>query len=866
MLRQYRDLKAQHPGVLLLFRLGDFYELFEGDAEVAARALELTLTSREMGRGIRVPMCGVPYHALDRYLPRLLRQGLRAAVVEQTEDAKQAKGLVQREVVRVITPGTLTEDALLDQTANNYLVALADGPREVALARCDLSTGEFAVTEFSGEGLWRQVVEELERIGPAELLWSLLLQVTPTLREDLVARLGCGLTEVPGLEGEPAARLLCGHFGCHDLRGLGLEERPLALGAAATLLAYVHETQRGAAGQITTLAHYTTGETMALDAATRRNLELVTTLRDGQTGAGTLLWLLDATQTPMGARLLRGWLARPLLRAAAVDVRLDAVAAWHDDMIAREDVRAELKRVSDLERLVARAVTGRVLPRDLVALREGLKRLPALRVLLADQQAARLDDLAAEMVDLSGLVDFLDQALADEPPPVLKDGGVIRAGYSPDLDELRALATQGKGWISELEATERAATGIGNLKVGYNQVFGYYLEVTRSQLHLVPERYIRKQTLANAERYFSPELKEYEAKVLGAEERLAALEAELFSGVRERIAAEAEPIGRNARAIAEADVYAALAHVAAERGYTRPVLDEGSKIILRDARHPIVEATRSEHPFVPNDTELDTQTSQIHIITGPNMSGKSTYLRQVALLTLMAQIGSFVPAAEAHIGVVDRIFTRVGAQDDLATGQSTFMVEMTETAHILHNATRRSLVVLDEIGRGTSTYDGLSIAWAVVEYLHDRARSGAKTLFATHYHDLNALEARLARVRNYRVAVAEERGAVRFLHRIEPGGTDRSYGLEVARLAGLPQWVIRRAQQVLGSLEQDRRDPATVPEPAEPQSQQLSLFLDVPAENPALEQLRGLDVMRLTPLEAITRLYELQQLAARDDG
>ena len=510
---------------------------------------------------------------------------------------------------------------------------------------------------------------------------------------------------------------------------------------------------------------------------------------------------------------------------------------------------------------MTKAVTNRALPRDLVALREGLRRLPEVQLLLADLSAERMRELAGEMVDLGELVMLLDRALADDPPPQLKDGGAIRPGYSPDLDELRAVASQGKGWITDLEAKERAATGIGNLKVGFNQVFGYYLEVTRSNAHLVPDRYIRKQTLANAERYISPELKEYETKVLGAEERLAALEADLFAQVRATVAEHAEPILTTARALAEADVYGALAHVAAERGYTRPVVDERDQLTIRNGRHPIVEATRPDHPFVPNDTHLDTRSSQIHIITGPNMAGKSTYLRQVALITLMAQLGSYVPADHAEIGVVDRIFTRVGAQDDLATGQSTFMVEMTETANILHNATRRSLVVLDEIGRGTSTYDGMSIAWAVVEFLHDRERSGAKTLFATHYHDLNALEERLARVSNYRVAVTEDQRGVHFLHRIEAGGTDRSYGIEVARLAGLPQWTIRRAQQILDSLERDRRDPSQVPEAPEFQPQQMSLFIEPEPENPALEVLRALDVMRLTPIEAINRLYELQQMA-----
>jgi DNA mismatch repair protein MutS len=866
MLAQYRELKARHPGVLLLFRLGDFYELFEEDADVASKALELTLTGREMGRGHRVAMCGVPQHALDRYLPRLIRQGFRAAVVEQTEDPKLSKGLVARDVVRVISAGTVTEDVLLEQRANNYLVALADGPRAYALAVADISTGEFRYTEFNGDQALRALTEELERLAPAEILWPLDMQTAPAVRDTLAERLGAQVTAVESGDSAraPGRELLCRHFGVERLAAFGLEDRPLALAACATLLRYVHDTQRAAAGQLATLASYTTGETMILDAATRRNLELTLTLRDGQSGAGTLLWLLDATQTPMGARLLRGWLVRPLLRAPAVNARLDAVGALFDDVIGREDVRAELRKVSDLERLITKAVTGRALPRDLLALRESLRRLPALQVLLTDFTATRLAELAAAIADLGALVAELDAALHDEPPAQLKDGGTIRERYSPELDELRALASHGKGWIVELEAKERAATGIGNLKVGFNQVFGYYIEVTHAHRERVPERWIRKQTVANAERYISPELKEWEAKILGAEERLLALESRLFGELRARCAESAAPILASARAIAEVDVYAALAHVAAQRGYVRPTVDEGDVLHLREARHPIVEATRPDIPFVPNDTLLDTADSRLHIVTGPNMAGKSTYLRQVALITLMAQLGSFVPASEARIGTVDRIFTRVGAQDDLATGQSTFMVEMTETANILHNATRRSLVVLDEIGRGTSTHDGLAIAWAVVEYLHDHERSAAKTLFATHYHDLNALEGRLKHVRNYRVAVAEDQRGVHFLHRIEPGGTDRSYGIEVARLAGLPPWVIRRAQQILTSLEGSERGAVEVPAAAAYEPVQLALFAESVEEHPALLALRGLDVMRLTPIEAINRLFELQKMAQKE--
>ncbi len=863
MYRQYRELKQRHPGLLLLFRLGDFYELFEADAETAAAALELTLTSREMGKGRRVPMCGIPYHALDRYLPRLVRQGFRAAICEQVEDPALARGLVKRDVVRVVTPGTLTEDAMLDAAANNYLVALADAPRQFALAVADVSTGSFQVTGFSGDDARERLLEELERLQPAELLWPLSMQAPTHFQDELARRTGGGVTvtEASDHDGVAAAERLCRHFGVASLRGFGLDDQPLLVEAAATLLRYVQETQRDTAGQMSALAVYSTQHHMTLDAATRRNLELIVTLRDGQPGRGTLLWLLDDTRTPMGARLLRSWLLRPLTAVAPITERLDAVDAIFGSVLARADLRTALARVADLERLVAKAATGRALPRDLVALRESLRHLPAIRDLAGSQSAARLQALAASFADLGELVDLLDGALADDPPAQLKDGGAIRAGYSPELDELRAISLDGKSWIAALEAQERAATGISSLKIGFNQVFGYYLEVTRSNLALVPDRYIRKQTLANAERFISPELKEQEARVLSAEDRRAQLEQSLFGEIRQIVAAQADQILSTARAVAEIDALVSLAQVAAERGYARPTVADSERLHIRNGRHPIVEATQPQIPFVPNDTELDTASSQVHIITGPNMAGKSTYLRQVALITLLAQIGCFVPADEATIGLVDRIFTRVGAQDDLATGQSTFMVEMTETANILHHATRRSLVVLDEIGRGTSTYDGLSIAWAVVEYLLDR---GPKTLFATHYHDLNELESRLERIANYRVAVAEERDRVRFLHRIERGGTDRSYGVEVARLAGLPSWVIRRAQQILVELERGAGDRPDIPEARAAEPVQLALFGEA-GPHPVVAELRRLDVMRLTPIEAINRLYQLQQMAHQDD-
>lgn len=865
MFRQWRQLKQQYPDCLLMFRMGDFYELFGEDAEVAARALELTLTARDAGHGQRIPMCGIPYHAVDRYLPRLVRQGFKAAIAEQIEDPREARGLVKRDIVRIVTPGTLTEETLLEARQNNYLVALADAPREYALAVADVSTGEFRVTALRGEDARERLLDELERLAPAEVLWPLTMQSDPALQAAIEERTGARVTvtESGDTTTKPGAELLCRHFGVANLDAFGVADQPLMIEAAATALRYVAETQRSAARQISALAVYTTADHMNLDAATRRNLELVATIREGAGGQGTLLWLLDATMTAMGARLLRYRLVRPLTRLALIEERLEAVDAFARDVLRREDVRRTLWRMADIERLVSKAATARALPRDLVALRTALQRLPTLRRLIHGMPSRRLAELAEQLADLSDLVELLEAALVDDPPANLKDGGFIREGYSPELDELRRLGVEGKEWIAALEAREREATGIASLKVGFNQVFGYYIEVTRPNLALVPAHYIRKQTLANAERFITPDLKEWEAKVLSADEKLLELEQRLFAELRGVVAEQAAPLLATARAIAEIDVHSALAHVAAERGYVRPTMNESDRIVIRNGRHPIVEATQTDQPFVPNDTELDSQTSQIHIVTGPNMAGKSTYLRQVALIVLMAQCGSFVPAERAEIGVVDRIFTRIGAQDDLAMGRSTFMVEMTETAHILHHATARSLVILDEIGRGTSTYDGLSIAWAVVEYLHDRERSGAKTLFATHYHYLNELEERLERVRNYRVAVAEEGNTVRFLHRIEPGGTDRSYGIEVGRLAGLPDWVVHRAGQILGSFESRGDGEWEVPEAPAPGVVQLRLFDDV-GPHPVIEALRSLDVMRLTPIEAICKLHELQQMAREE--
>jgi len=887
MLAQYRAIKRQHEDVILLFRLGDFYEMFGDDAKVAAQVLELVLTSREIGKGRRIPMCGIPYHAADRYLARLLAAGHKAAICEQVEDPRKTKGLVKREVVRILTPGTVVEEHLLDERTNNYLLALARHGDRWGLAAADCSTGDLAVTELTGPSARDDLQEELARLQPAEVLLAGGAEERP-LVERLVAPWRAAVSEWPAdaFLAEGPEEMLKRHFGVSSLRGFGCHDLPAAIEAAAGLLAYLQHTQKSGLEQVRSLRTYSRSQFMALDASTRRNLELFQSLRDG-TREHTLIWVLDQTVTPLGARLLRRWLAAPLLDVAAIGERLDRVQALVEDPTLRARVRDLLRGVRDLERLVSRAAAGAATGRDLAALRDSLARLPELAQALAGAQRPALHRLVADLDPLPDLHDLLARALEDDPPPTLREGGIIRAGYSPELDELRTASSHGKDWIAGLQQRERQRTGIKSLRVGYNQVFGYYLEVTRPNLHLVPEEYQRRQTLANAERFITPDLKEYEAKVLGAEERILALEQSLFADLRARVAAEAARLQRAANIVAQADVLASFAEAAARNHYSRPEVADDDLLDIRAGRHPVVELTLQGERFVPNDARLDCRDQQILIITGPNMAGKSTYLRQVALIALMAQVGSFVPAEAAHIGLVDRIFTRVGASDDLATGQSTFMVEMTETANILRHATSRSLVVLDEIGRGTSTFDGLSIAWSVAEHLHNAPHLGAKTLFATHYHHLNELADTLPRVHNFRVAVKERGDQVLFLRRIVPGGADRSYGIQVARLAGLPPAVLERAKQILWTLEQEahlgQRGGAGAPPAgrggagappagrggagAPPAGRggagappaQLPLFAGAP--DPVVEELLQLDVNALTPLEALNRLAALQRRA-----
>jgi DNA mismatch repair protein MutS len=888
MYRQWAAAKRDYPDVLLLFRMGDFYEMFDEDARRGAEILGLTLTSRKYAGDKRIAMCGVPHHALDRYLTQLVAGGHRAAICEQVQDPREAKGLVERKVTRVITPGTLMEDELLRGQDNNFLLALDVVDQRAGIAVVDVSTGDFLVTELpllDGEhaqervldpslarrrGRLGLVADEIARLQPAELLASEELASDPEVVEAAARAGGAHVTPLPPRETvfTTPAEELTGFFGVDSLRGFGCQEMPAAQAAAARALAYLQRNRMDALPHLAGIATYSTDGFMVVDAATRRNLELVGTLRDGSR-EGSLLGLLDRTRTPMGARLIRQWLLQPLLDVGAIGRRLDAVEALVRSEVMAGALEQALRGVRDLERLTNRTTAGTANARDLVALRASIEALPAVAGALGEAAVCE-GGLLAELRDrLDGLGDvgeMLAAALLDEPPAITTEGNLIRDGFSPELDELRDAMLHGREWIARLQDQERARTGVESLKVSYNRVFGYYIEVSRANQHLVPEDYTRKQTLVNAERFVTPGLKEMEEKILGAEERSWLLEYSLFAGVREQVAGQAERILRTARVLAQLDALLSLARVAVDYGYCRPVVDGSDAIHIREGRHPVVERTTAGEMFVPNDALLDCRESLLLIVTGPNMAGKSTYLRQVALICLLAQMGSFVPAAEARLGVLDRIFTRVGASDDLATGQSTFMVEMTETANILHHATGRSLIVLDEIGRGTSTFDGLSIAWAVAEHVVNRI--GAKTLFATHYHHLNELTETLPKVKNLKVAVREQGEDIIFLRKIVAGGTDRSYGIQVARLAGLPGAVIERAREILRTLEREDVGRAVTPsaQAARKLAPTVQLTLFEAAPDPAAEALRRLDVDSLTPLEALVRLKELQDLARGSDG
>ncbi|MEA2553409.1 MAG: mismatch repair protein MutS [Fimbriimonadaceae bacterium] len=868
MMQQYYRAKAENPDVLLAMRVGDFYEFYGEDAESAAAALEITLTGREDG-GNRLPMAGVPFHSVEKYLARLLAKGLKVALCDQLEDPKQAKGLVKRGVTRVLTPGTVLEDSMIQSGQNNFLAAICMQDGRAGLATLDPSTGEFVVTEIEGEATQDRLLQELARLRPSELLVG---PAAEALGELAQAGLGSSVTSLAVPSQDRAYRKLLDQFDVANLRGFGCEDKPSAIVAASMILAYA-EKNGLALGHVGALSTYSVDSFMRLDMATRRSLELTQNLADG-TRKHTLLGVLDQAITPMGSRLMRRWIEQPLLHAESIQARLDAVERLMSQAMARGDLRDGLKRLSDLERLVSRAATGLAGPRDIAALRTSLLALPSLADPLRKVGLGRLQELREQIVDHSQLALLLDQALVADPPHTIREGGVIRPGHDLELDKLRDLSRGGKAFIATLEAQEREKTGISSLKVGFNSVFGYYLEVPKAHVSKVPEAYIRKQTTANAERYITAELKEQESLVLGAQDKANTLEADLFGRLRSRVAEHARSLLQTARALAEIDALASLAEVASMRGYTKPVLSGEDLLIVEGGRHPVVEA--ASPGFVPNDTDLgggksiageldgdlNAQRSTLNasmrvvILTGPNMSGKSTYLRQNALITLMAQIGSYVPAKSCTVGLCDRIFARIGAKDELALGQSTFMVEMVESANILNHARERSLVILDEVGRGTSTYDGLAIAWAMVEHL---AAVGAKTLFATHYHQLNALADQIPGIANYRVAVEEFGDDIVWTHRVLPGGTDRSYGIHVARMAGVPGSVLHRSAEILAELEEKDQAPRAVT--AQTQKLQLTLF---EAEEPEIvKELKKLDVNRLTPIEALRLLDEWKQKAVK---
>ena len=842
--KQYLRVKQKYPEAIVFFRLGDFYETFDEDAKVASRELDVVLTSREMGKGQRVPMAGIPHHALDNYLAKLITRGHKVAICEQL--TPPGKGLVERDVIRVVTPGTVVEPNLLTSKSNNYLASLVVEGEEAGIAYVDISTSEFATTQLPAE----RVMPELERLQPSEVL-------IPEGADDY-AQLPFTISRLDDywFDLEIARESLLEHFNVATLEGYGCARLPLAIRAAGALVHYVKETQKETLPQLSKLATYSTDSFMTLDGQTMRNLELFQGGRWGETGH-SLLSIIDLSKTAMGGRLLKNWLGHPLLDLTILNRRQEVVAWFYQGSLARQKVISLLSDIADLERLINRVSSGRVMPRELIALRSSLEKVPDLRAAMADGAPDLIGDmnwLSDELKSCPDIVDLIARAIADEPGD-LEQGGVIKEGFSPELDDIRCNSRQAKQYLAGLEQRERQRTGIKSLKVGYNRVFGYYIEVSRANLSLVPPDYIRKQTLAEAERFFTPELKEYESLILNAQEKITDMETAIFRQICQQIIAVGGQILATASAIAQIDVLSSLAEVAVRHGYVRPTLTNEDVIDIKGGRHPIVEQSIGSDNFVPNDTYLCNKDNQLIILTGPNMSGKSTYLRQVALIILLAQIGSFVPTDSANVGIVDRIFTRIGAQEDLAAGQSTFMVEMTEAANILNNATPHSFIILDEIGRGTSTYDGLSIAWAVAEFIHNHPELGTKTLFATHYHELVDLADILPRVKNFNVAVAEEGDKVIFLHKIVPGGTDRSYGIHVAQLAGLPKSVLVRAQEVLAELESHASKKGKVPR--RKASLQIPLF---PKDSLLADEISRLDIDSMSPLEAITKLYEIKRM------
>ena len=856
MMQQYLKIKEENKDAILFFRLGDFYEMFNEDALLASRELDLTLTTRDRAKPEeeRTPMCGVPYHSCDGYIARLIAKGYKVAICEQMEDPAAAKGIVKRDIIRVVTPGTV-DAAMLEGNQANYICGIYIDENNAGLCFCDITTGKTHVTAFSGSERVEHVMNELGRFSPAEALLNEGACAQGELAALLKEKFNCRVERGGAVRFQPEAcrRLVEKQYG-REAAGALPQGNPAALLALGGLLGYLYETQKTDLSHLSDLEYYEQGRFMELDLNTRRNLELTATLR-GKEKRGSLLWVLDKTKTAMGGRLLRSWLERPLLNVAAVNRRLGAVEALVKDAIGREELIFALQGIGDMERLIGRIVYGSAGGRDMASLRAALEKLPELRERLAPFSGGRLGELGRELDVLEDVYALLCRAVVDEPPFSVREGGVIRDGYDQEVDRLRDILSGGKGVIAGVEAREKEKTGIKSLKVGYNKVFGYYIEVSKSYYDLVPETYIRKQTLANCERFITQELKDLEHTVLTASDRLTALEYELFTRLREQVGAQMGRIQATAAAVAQMDAFASLAAVAAKNGYCRPVMDESGVIEIHDGRHPVVERMLKTSLFVPNDTYMGEKEDRIAIITGPNMAGKSTYMRQVALITLMAQVGSFVPARAARIGVVDRIFTRIGASDDLSAGQSTFMVEMTEVADILKHATGRSLLILDEIGRGTSTFDGMSIAQAVLEHCADRKKLGAKTLFATHYHELTELENTLPGVKNYNIAIKSRGDDLVFLRRILPGGADRSYGIEVAKLAGLPEAVVKKARTILRELES--QSGKTPPLLAAPREEQVSM--EAISEAEVIDRLRRAQPDAMTPIEAMGLLYELKQ-------
>ncbi|MDK2798638.1 MAG: mismatch repair protein MutS [Clostridiales bacterium] len=871
MMQQYIQIKEQYKDCILFFRLGDFYEMFFEDAETASRELEITLTGRDCGQKERAPMCGVPFHSADTYIAKLINKGYKVAICEQVQDPSEAKGIVQRDVIRVITPGTVTDSTVLDEKKNNFLACIFKDDNGIGLSLVDVTTGELYATQFSQPDYIYNLMNELARYSPSEIISNQSVIDDYAITKMIKDRFNCYIEYFYdwSFELEAASEKIKKQFKILTLDSTGLKDNHHAIKTVGALLEYLEQTQKVGLSHINTINYYSNKQFMDIDISTRRNLELTETMRE-KARKGSLLWVLDKTQTAMGGRLLRKWIEQPLVNCTQINKRLFAVKELFDDIILRRDLSECLKNIYDIERLLSKIIYNSVNCRDLIALKKSISFLPEIKNHLDKCSTSLLKKAYIQLDVLEDIYQLIESSIVDDPPLSVREGGIIKEGFNEDVDKLRKATTEGKEWIAKLEYEERGKTGIKNLKVGFNKVFGYFIEVTKSNLASVPERYIRKQTLANCERYITPELKEIENTILGAEEKIVQLEYQIFSEIRDKIASQVDRIQKSAKVISVVDVLCSLAEVAQKNNYCMPEVDLSDKIIIKDGRHPVVERMLSNNMFVPNDTLMDNQDNRLSIITGPNMAGKSTYMRQVALIVLMAQIGSFVPVSSAKIGIVDKIFTRVGASDDLASGQSTFMVEMSEVANILNNASQKSLLILDEIGRGTSTYDGLSIAWAVIEYICDVKKLGAKTLFATHYHELTELEDKLQGIKNYCIAVKKRGDDITFLRKIIRGGADDSYGIEVAKLAGVPIEVINRAKKILKSLEDaDINRASSVKVKSTPGNQLISkknaeisedqIGIGDLAKNEIIDLLKKIELTTMTPIEAMNMLYELQQ-------